>query len=117
VPIDISLPPVVGEPAGMRALAASLRSDAASTAVVAADAASTVDGMEFYGPAARRIDAAVTSRARSAGRLAERLMALAGLLERSASEVEAAQRERERKLEQLRRELAERAAQAQRAAR
>jgi type II secretory pathway predicted ATPase ExeA len=109
VPVEISLPPVVGDPAGMRALAASLRSDAAAIAVVAADAASTVEGLEFYGPAAHRIDGAVTTRARGAGRQADRLLAVAGLLDRSASEVEAAQRERERKLEQLRRELAPRA--------
>jgi hypothetical protein len=117
LPIDVSLPPVVGDPAGMRALAASLRVDAADIAVVGAGAASTIDGLEFYGPAADRIDAAVTSRARSAGRLADRLMSVASLLERSASEVEAAQRERERRLEELRRELAEQAAAAQRAAR
>ena len=108
MPVDISLPPVVGDPAGMRALAAALRGDASAVAVVAADAASTMDGLEFYGPAADRIEGAVTSRARGAGRLADRLLSLAGLLERSATEVEAAQREHERKLEQLRRELAQR---------
>jgi uncharacterized protein YukE len=108
VPFDISLPPVIGDPAGMRALAAALRGDATATAVVAADTAATMDGLAFYGPAADRIDATVKSRTRSAGRLAERLLSLAALLDRSASEVEQAQRERERKLEQLRRELAQR---------
>jgi hypothetical protein len=105
MPVEISLPPVVGDPAGMRALAAALRADAASIAVVAAQTAATIDGLEFYGPAADRIEAGVTSRARGAGRLADRLLSLAAVLDRSASDVEAAQRERERKLEEMRREL------------
>ncbi len=76
-----------------------------------------MDGLAFYGPAADRIDATLTSRTRSAGRLADRLLSVASLLDRSASEVEQAQRERERKLEELRRELAAQRAAAQRAAR
>ena len=108
MPVDVTLQPVIGDPWGMRGLAASLRNDATGIAVVAADAASTIDGLEFFGPAADRIDAEVTSRTRSAGRMADRLLALAALLERSATEVEAAQRERERELEELRRELAPR---------
>ena len=60
-----------------------------------------MDGLAFYGPAADRIDATLTSRTRSAGRLADRLLSVASLLDRSASEVEQAQRERERKLEEL----------------
>jgi hypothetical protein len=106
VPIDISLPPVVGDPAGMRALAAALRSDAAMIAVVSADAAGAVDGLEFYGPAAERIDGHVHSASRQGGHLVEVLISTAGLLERSATEVEAQQRAREQMLERLRRELA-----------
>jgi hypothetical protein len=106
MPVEVSLPPVVGDPAGMRTLAAGLRSDATSIAVVAADVASTIDGLEFYGPAAERIDARVRTSSRDAGRLAERLLATAALLDRAASDVEAQQRERERKLEQMRREAA-----------
>ena len=109
MPVDISLPPVIGDPAGMRALAAALRSDAESVAVVAADAASTVDGLEFYGPAADRLGNRVRATTRTAGRAAEQLLATAALLERSASDVEAQQRERERQLERLRAELAPRA--------
>ena len=105
MPVDISLPPVVGDPAGMRALAAALRGDAAMIAVVSADAASTVDGLEFYGPAADRIDATVQRAARDGGRLAERLLSLAGLLDRAAADVEAQQRERERQLERLREQM------------
>ena len=106
MPIDISLPPVVGDPGGMRALAAALRGDGEGIAVVSAQAASTIDGLEFFGPAADRIDAEVETSVRLAGRSAERLLAVAALLERAASEVEAEQRARERKLEELRRELA-----------
>src|ERR1044071_238056 len=104
--LDITLPPVVGDPAGMRALASALRNDAQSVGFVAASAAGTVDSLEFYGPAADRIKTGMGLRARSAGTLVDRLVALAALLDRAATEVEAAQRARERKLEELRRELA-----------
>lgn len=90
----------------MRALAAALRSDAAMVAVVAADAAAAVAGLEFVGPAAERIDARVRSSSRRAGDLAEQLLSTAGLLERAAADVEAQQRAREQTLERLRRELA-----------
>lgn len=105
-PVDISLPPVVGDPAGMRALAAALRGDATSTAIVASEVAARMDATEFVGPAAVRITADVEASSRRCGRLAERLLAVASLLERSASDVVVQQRERERKLEELRRETA-----------
>jgi hypothetical protein len=107
MPVDINLPPVVGDPVGMRMLATELRGDATSLAMVAADVASTVDALEFYGPAADRIDASVHTSSRNGGRLAERLLAVATLLDRAAGDVEVQQRERERKLEQLRREAAQ----------
>ena len=103
MPIPIDLPEIPGDPAGMRALAAALRTDAASTALIAADVAGRFDGLEFYGPAADRIGADVTSSSRACGDVADQLLLTAALLERSASEVEAAQRLRERKLEELRR--------------
>jgi hypothetical protein len=106
VPAVIDLPPVVGDPAGMRALAAQLRGDAQMVAVVAAHAASLVDGLEFFGPAADRIDGSVRSSTRQAGSLADQLLSVASLLERSASDVEWLQACRERELEKLRRELA-----------
>lgn len=106
MPVEIDLPPVVGDPAGMRALAAALRSDASLVGLVAAEAGSTVGGLEFFGPAADRIDGQVASSAKQASGFADRLLATAGLLERAATEVEAQQRARERELERLRRELA-----------
>jgi hypothetical protein len=111
MPVDITLPPVSGDPDGMRSLAASLRADAEGVAVVAAKAASTIDGLEFYGPAADRIDGEVRTSAKGAGQLADRLLAVAATLDRAAAEVEAEQRARERKLDELRRELAPRVAQ------
>ena len=105
MPVEISLPPVVGDPAGMRSLAASLRSDATMVAVVAADASAAIDGLEFFGPAADRIDASVHSSSRQGGTLAEQLLSTAALLERAASDVEAQQAAREQQLERLRREV------------
>lgn len=106
MPVEIDLPPVPGDPAGMRALAAALRSDAALLAVVAADTTATVDGLEFFGPAATRLDGRVSSDGRAAGRVADELLSAAGTLEHSATEVEAAQAARQRTLERLERELA-----------
>ena len=88
-----TLPEIPGDPAGMRALAASLRTDATPIAVVATSLKAPLDAVEVVGPAADRCV-----------RLAERLADTAALLERSASEVEAAQRERERRLAEMREE-------------
>jgi hypothetical protein len=108
--LDVTLPAVVGDPAGMRALASALRSDAQSVGFVAASTNAEVNGLEFYGPAADRIKLGMGLRARMAGTLVERLVALAGLLDRAAADVEAAQRARERKMAELRREMAPQAA-------
>ena len=105
MPVLIELPPVVGDPAGMRALAAALRSDAGMTAVVSADVAATVEGLEFYGPAADRLEEIVHRSARDGGHVADRLLSLAGLLDRAAADVEAQQRERTRLLQRMREEL------------
>lgn len=86
----------------MRALAASLRGDAATIAGVGADLAGEVGGMIFEGPAATEFFARMEATQKRCSDMADRLLALAGLLEVSASEVEAAQRERERKLEAMR---------------
>ena len=106
MPVDVSLPPVPGDPEGMRVLAAALRSDATVLAQVATETAATLDGLEFFGPAATRIDGRVAGDTRLAGQVAVELVDAAAMLERSASEVEAQQAARERELERLRRELA-----------
>lgn len=106
MPVDVSLPEVPGDPAGMRALASALRADATAIAVLSAELGTRVDAAEFYGPAADRIEGRVHASERRFVAFAERLLALARLLDVSAAQVEVAQRERERKLAELRRELA-----------
>lgn len=66
--------------------------------------AATVEDLEFFGPAATRLDGRVGGASRSVGAVAEELISAAGTLERSATEVEAAQAARERLIERLRRE-------------
>lgn len=109
-PVLIELPPVPGDPAGMRALAAALRADASGLGETAAAVRARIDSLEFYGPAADRIEARVGSACKTCTLVAERLLLVAAALERGASEVEAAQRERLRKLEEMRREAAQAAA-------
>jgi hypothetical protein len=109
-PVSIDLPPVPGDPAGMRALAAALRADSAGLAETAAAVAARVDSLQFYGPAADRIESRVGRSCKNCAQVAERLLLVAAALERGASEVEVAQRVRLRKLEELRREAARSAA-------
>ena len=114
MPGPVWLPPVVGDPAGMRALAGSLRGTAE----------------QISGVDARRRQHGLVDDVRRTGRrpfphgrlderprrtaVADSLQSLAGLLERSAAEVEQAQADRLRRLEEMARELE--AARAQRAA-
>ncbi len=114
MPGPVWLPPVVGDPAGMRALAGSLRRTAEQISGVDADVGSTVSSMTFEGPAGNRFRAAASTSGRAATAVADSLQSLAGLLERSAAEVEQAQADRLRRLEEMARELE--AARAQRAA-
>jgi hypothetical protein len=109
-PALIELPPVPGDPAGMRALAAALRADAAGVGETATAVRGRVDSLEFYGPAADAIEQRIARSSKACALVAERLLFVAAALERGASEVEAAQRERLRKLEELRREAARAAA-------
>jgi hypothetical protein len=108
--VAIELAHVPGDPAGMRALAAALRSDASGLAETAAAVLGRIDGLEFYGPAADRIDARMGATCRRCGAVAEELLVLAAVLERAAAQVEAEQRARQRQLEELRRSAAEAAA-------
>jgi hypothetical protein len=91
----------------MGVLAGGLSGDAESVAIVAAGAAAMIDGLEFYGPAAERIDASVKGSSRTTGGLAERLFELSVVLRRAASEVEAQQVARARLLERLQNEAAQ----------
>jgi uncharacterized protein YukE len=106
VPGPVWLPEVVGDPAGMRALASTLRSAASQIGQVESGIGSAVAGMTFEGPAGTRF----RSRAGGIGRVARSAAAtledVAGTLERSAAQVEQQQADRLRKLQQMQDELA-----------
>jgi hypothetical protein len=107
-PIDI--PQVVGDPAGMRALAGLLRGLASRLAGVESGLQGSLRSMTFDGPAGDDFRARLGTVGDRLGSFADELHSLASTLETSATEVEAQIRERDRLLEQLRREQAEAAA-------
>lgn len=106
MPVDVWLPEIPGDPAGMRALAGQLRADAVTAAVLSAGLAARVEGAEFYGPAADRLESRLDAGERRTKQVAERLIDLARVIDIAAAQVEVDQRERERKLAEMRRELA-----------
>jgi uncharacterized protein YukE len=114
MPGPVWLPPVVGDPAGMRSLASSLRRWSDRISQVDSDVTGAVSAMTFEGPAGDRFRAAASRSGSRATAVAERLQSVAGTLERSAAEVEQAQADRLRRLEEMARELE--AARAQRMA-
>ena len=96
----------VGDPAGMRVLAALLRNEASGVASRADSTAQRVAGLGFRGPKAERfLDAVAETRAES-GRIAAALVQTADALVRGAAGVEADQRAwiaaRQRMLEEQR---------------
>jgi uncharacterized protein YukE len=106
MPVEISLPEIPGDPAGMRALAGALQSDARAIEGVASGTGSAVGSMTFEGPAADRFRDAAQTTAKGLGDCAGRLQDTAKLLEAKATEVEQKQRDRLAKLQQLREDLA-----------
>jgi len=105
VPGPVWLPEVVGDPAGMRALASTLRSTASQIGQVESSIGSAVAGMTFEGPAGTRFRGRARGVGRAARSAAGRLEDVAATLERSATQVEQDQADRLRKLEQMRQEL------------
>ena len=105
MPGPVWLPEVVGDPAGMRALASTLRSTATRIANVDSSISGAVSAMTFEGPAGNRF----RDRARGIGRVASNaattLEGVAAALDRSAAQVEQAQADRLRRLEQMRDDL------------
>src|SRR6185312_11367325 len=98
--VSIDLPPVVGDPAGMRALAAALRSTASKASTVDQAVWGHVSALHFTGPAANRIAGEVRAwHGEVSGAVAE-LNETAGLLERAAAEVEREQVARLRMIHQ-----------------
>lgn len=114
MPGDFGIAPVPGDPAGMRALAAVLASDADRIDTQAVGMSQAVKRMEFQGPAATRL------RRRAVGWLtrtqvtATDLRDFSRLLAQEADHTEAAQRQRQATIARLR---AEEEARAVRAAR
>ncbi|HEY3181625.1 MAG TPA: hypothetical protein VGJ77_02225 [Gaiellaceae bacterium] len=104
MPGPVWLPEVVGDPAGMRALASTLRGHAATVAWIESNCTGTVTSMTFEGPAATRFRARAEDCAKSLTSAGDELLQLAGTLDRAASDVEAAQAERARKLAEMARE-------------
>ena len=79
----------LGDPAGMRALASTLRAEASSVEALMDSHRAAASSMQFEGPAAERIRERVTRRARSGANTIARLNDAARRLEVGALEVEA----------------------------
>jgi hypothetical protein len=101
--MGIEIPPVVGDPGGMRALGDQLRATAGQLTNFEAELASIDKGMDFEGPAADEFAARMQSFGKRLAAVGARLEALASRLYAAAEEVERQIRERERLLEELRR--------------
>jgi hypothetical protein len=97
----VELPPVVGDPAGMRALASALRSTADAIAGIDSSVYGRVSGLSFTGPAATRIAGVIDGWHGDVSGAASSLQETAGLLERSAATVEREQIARLRLQHQL----------------
>ena len=106
MPFEISLPEVVGDPAGMRQLASELKQDARKLTDVAGRLTSSAGAMTFDGPAGDRFRRLADSSTGDLTGHAEQLTALAGKLMKAAEEVERLQQARLRKIAELRREYA-----------
>jgi uncharacterized protein YukE len=106
--LEITLPEVPGDPAGMRVLAGALQGDARELEGIASGITSAVGSLTFDGPAADRFQDTAQASGRTLGDCAARLSDLARLLEAKAAEVEQRQRDRLARIEQLRAELAAR---------
>ena len=82
----------VGDPAGMRNLAAVLRREASGVDARAEAAARRVSGLRFRGPKAERFRDAVAEARGDSRRIADSLIQVADSLARAAAVVEADQR-------------------------
>jgi uncharacterized protein YukE len=107
MPFEISLPEIPGDPAGMRALAGALQGDAGAIEGVASGIGTAVGSMTFEGPAADRFRDSAQASGKTLGDCANRLRDTARLLETKAAEVEQKQRERQAKIDQMRRDFVE----------
>jgi uncharacterized protein YukE len=95
------LPEVPGDPAGMRALASTLRGHAGAVGGLASGIDSDVSGMTFEGPAAETFRTRMANVVDAYRDAQTHLHDLAGKLETAATEVEAQQHARAVKLDQM----------------
>jgi uncharacterized protein YukE len=95
------LPEVPGDPAGMRALASTLRGHAGALGGLASGVDGDVSGMTFEGPAAEMFGSRMTVVVDAYRDAQAQLHDLAGKLETSATDVEAQQHARAVRLEQM----------------
>ena len=80
---------VIGHPEMMRSEAYALRTQAEGLATLAYQLQARVESMEFEGPAASRLRAAIADQSRTATQLAGELQDLANYVLRAASRVDA----------------------------
>ena len=99
---SVWLPEVVGDPAGMRALAAGLRGDATAVGELASELDGEVKRMVFEGPAADEFHARMQASIGQCTSAATELLSTANLLDTSATQVGAAQQERLRRMDEMR---------------
>jgi len=91
---DFGVTPVVGDPAGMRALAARLRADAGRAGTLSRSAEGHVLGARMQGPGPKTMFKQIRSWREGADRVSDRLTDLASFLDHEAAEVERRQAER-----------------------
>lgn len=98
---DFGIPEVVGDPAGMRALAARLRADAERTHTLAAGAEGQVLGARMQGPGPKTLFKQIRSWRTGADKVSRRLVDLAAYLDHEAADVQRRQDERRRTIARL----------------
>ena len=98
---DFGIPEVVGDPAGMRALATRLRADADRIGTLAGSVKTLVGGAKMEGPAAKRMRTGTVHWHGDARDVVEKLRDTASYLDQEAREVELRQEERRRTIARL----------------
>jgi len=111
---DFGIPPVVGDPAGMRALAAKLRGQARQVNHVEASVRGAVECMTFEGPAARTFRSGASAWRGQARGTAGEIEDIASILDRTAGKVERQQADRKAAIDRLQRAEDEKRREAQR---
>lgn len=98
---DFGIPEVVGDPAGMRALASRLRADADRIATIAGTVKNLVGGAKMEGPAAKRMRKGAVTWHGDIRDVVDKLRDTAAFLDHEAREVEIRQEARRRTIARL----------------